>query len=917
MGADRRASVLSADELEARREALGASADLAALAHRLAEGAAPLLARSPIIPSAKALLSADGGICPDDGTTLAFDPWSPTSHRCPFCGGSFAGERHDRAWARFQHLWLAERAATLAALTAFTGHAGAAARATELLSAYASSYFQFPNRDNVLGPSRLFFSTYLESIWLTNYLAAANLLRECGALPDDLAGGVGVLAEEAANLIGEFDEGLSNRQTWHNAALAAIAIWFEDEELLTRVVQGPTGMLAHLVQGFGEDGMWYEGENYHLFALRGQLTAMGWARQAGVDLLEDPGLAARLRAALRAPTLSALPDHTFPARKDSRFGMSLAQPMYLELWEVGLARLADDRDPLWSWLRELYTVPAPEAGVFDSYLHEAGQPAPPGPRTRADLSWWAMLEMVPALPETPEPWSPASVLLDGQGLAILRDGARYASLECGRFGGGHGHPDRLSLSLHADGRHWLADPGTGSYVTPDLAWYRSTLAHNAPRLDGRSQPAGNASCDAFDTGDGWAWTRGRFGDLTRTVVAGPYLVDVVELSGADERTLELSWHPEGQVEVVTPGGWTPDALAQPLVENVERFTGRTVDGVVLRIHAEDGATLSIHLRFEGELLRATGPGRPGSGRRMPFYVVRTRGRAARIVAVLESTRAAPTVRAVTTEGEVVAVELAGGTHRHAVTPEGWQVSTESETVRLGGFRRAAVVTRPLIDLNRPARAEGRALYVASPPALDGTLDGFDASAPLGLDYEDQYRRSEEPYAGPEEFSATVLANWDVEALYIGFDVVKAETIVRPDDAPPLRLDNDPDDIHADGAQLYLRPDHDGPVYGFLIALSSDDGRIRVSRASGCAGDPAMVTGAWQPTGTGYSLSLQIAPPDWHPRGGDVVAFDVLINEAHPGRLRRAGQLAWSGGGGWVYLRGDRQPVESFGTLELA
>ena len=32
------------------------------------------------------------------------------------------------------------------------------------------------NRDNVLGPSRLFFSTYLESIWIGNYLAAATLL---------------------------------------------------------------------------------------------------------------------------------------------------------------------------------------------------------------------------------------------------------------------------------------------------------------------------------------------------------------------------------------------------------------------------------------------------------------------------------------------------------------------------------------------------------------------------------------------------------------------------------------------------------------------------------------------------------------------------------------------------------------------
>src|SRR5438067_8823672 len=32
-------------------------------------------------------------------------------------------------------------------------------------------------------------------------------------------------------------------------------------------------------------------------------------------------------------------DFTFPARKDSRFGISLAQPAYVEVWEVGLAHL--------------------------------------------------------------------------------------------------------------------------------------------------------------------------------------------------------------------------------------------------------------------------------------------------------------------------------------------------------------------------------------------------------------------------------------------------------------------------------------------------------------------------------------------------------------------------------------------------
>ncbi len=908
--------MLSASELDARRELLGASTDLAALARRLGSRAAPLLERQPIVPATKALLSVDGGVCPEDGAALEFDPWSASAHRCPRCGRMFAGERHDRAWARFQHLWLAERAATLAALASVVGHDGAAQRAAELLSAYASSYFDFPNRDNVLGPSRLFFSTYLESIWVANYLAAATMLRESGRLDDRVAEGVSVVAEEAANLIGDFDEGFSNRQTWHNAALAAIAVWFEDEELASRVVHGPTGMLAHLVQGFGEDGMWYEGENYHLFALRGQLTAMGWARQAGVDLLEDERLAVRLAAALRAPAVTALPDHTFPARKDSRFGMSLAQPMYLELWEVGLARLGNADTDLWGWLRELYAAPAPRAETFDSYLHEAGEHSPAGPRARADLSWWALLEMVPALPAAPAPWAPGAALLEGQGLAILRDGTRYASLECGQLGGGHGHPDRLHLTLHAEGHHWLADPGTGSYVSRDLFWYRSTLAHNAPRLDGRSQPPGDARCEAFDVQPGWSWARGRYGDLTRTLVAGAYLLDVVELNGAEERTLELPWHPAGRIEVVTAGGWAADQLDDPFLAEVERFTGPAAEGVVLRAEAEDGASLTLVLRFEGELLRANGPGRPDRGERATFYLVRARGRAARLIAALESTRGAPALRSVSVAGEVIEVETASGVDRHRATPDGWAITGPGGAVLLGGLRRPVAAPKPLIDLNRPSRVTGAAPHAAAPPPLDGSLDGFDASEPMPLDHEDQYRRSEEPYGGPEEFSATLLANWDRDGLYLGVDVVKAEVVPRPDGAPPLRLDNEPDDIHADGVQLYLRPDAQGPTYGFLVVPSDDRGGIRVRPTTGSAGTPDMVTGAWRPTGTGYSMTLLLAPPEWSPRSGDVLGFDFIVNEAHPGRLRRAGQLVWSGGGGWVYLRGDRQPDGAFGVLEL-
>jgi hypothetical protein len=909
--------VLIASDLDGRRELLAESEDLAELVRRLAERTARLIRDRPSIPRMKALLSVDGGFCPDDGTVLDFDPWSPHDHRCPRCGRSFRGERHDRSWARFQHLWLAEQAATLASLAALTGHEGAAEQASSILGEYAESYFEFPNRDNVLGPSRLFFSTYLESIWIANVLAAATLLREAGLADESTIAGVNAVADEAANLIGEFDEGLSNRQTWHNAALAAIAVWFEDEELATRIVEGPTGIVAQMLQGFREDGMWYEGENYHLFALRGQLLALGWASGAGADLLADQALADRLASALRAPAITALPDLTFPARKDSRFGVSLAQPMYLELWEVGLARLGEKSSDLWGWLRSLYRAPAPRAAAFDSYLHEAGLPAPTSSRTRRDLSWWALLEMAPDIPDAAPAWDPGSTLLDSQGLAILRDGGRYASLECGLYGGGHGHPDRLHLTLHAAGCHWLADPGTGSYVNRDLFWYRSTLAHNAPRLDGVNQPSVDAWCGAFDVQGTWSWARGSFAELARTLVAGPsYLLDVLELSGTIDRMLELPWHLAGEVEVVSPGSWVADELADEFVSGTERMDVPAGSPVTLRARKGEGS-LTLHLLFDGDLLRATGPGRPGGGgpERMTFYLARVRARNARLIAVLD-TSTPPRVRAVTADGPAILVETVAGTDQHLQTTEGWEVSGQDGVVHLGGARRQRAETRPLIDFDRATPPHAVAAHLREPPALDGGLGDFDRIEPFLLDHEDQYRRSEEAYSGPEDFSATAYMGWDSDAVYLGVDVVKADVVYRAADVPPLRLDNEPDDIHSDGLQLYFRPDADGPTYGFLVVPADDEGGIRVHIAAGCSGDPGMVTGAWRPTESGYAMTLAVALPDWSGRPRDQIDFDLIVNEMLPDRTRRVGQLVWTGGGGWVYLRGDRHPVDRFGVLEL-
>ncbi|PYP23408.1 MAG: hypothetical protein DMD55_17075, partial [Gemmatimonadetes bacterium] len=890
--------MVTAEAVAARRAEIAQAPDLTALLARLTERAAPLLERRPIVPPLKALLSSDGGICPDDGTALLFDPWSPNQHHCSRCGKTWAGERHDRHWARFQHLWLAERAAHLAALQALGGSDAAGVRAAEILRAYARSYWQYPNRDNVLGPSRLFFSTYLESIWILNYLAAAMLLRESGHLDEATSRGVGQVADEAANLIGEFDEGFSNRQTWNDAALAAIAVWFEDDDLAKRAIEGETGLLAHLMRGFGRDGMWYEGENYHLFALRGLLTGAAWARAAGVDLGAEPALAARVRAALLAPALTALPDLTFPARKDSRFGVSLAQPMYLELWEIGLATCGmrdagtGMRDVA-SWLQALYRVPGVVPEVFDSYLHDAPVERIPHPASRISLSWWSLLEMLPELPSDAPPWVPGSALLDSQGLAVLRAGERYVSLECGPLGGGHGHPDRLHLTLHADGVHWLPDVGTGSYVARDLLWYRSTLAHNAPRLDGASR-GGNAMCETFDAPGDWGWTRGRNGDVTRTVVAGPaYLLDIVELASREDHLLELPWHFQGRGDVVTRGRWEDAELQDEFTSRAQRFAPETKGPITLEL-AADSRPLTALFLLEGELLRAEGPGLPGSGTRAPFYLLRARGRSVRFVTVLEPIGAAAFVRGVGVKGSVIEVETTSGVDRHSPSPLGWEVTAPARRVRLSGARDPEPPFQPLIELDLPQPAVGAALRVDRPPALDGTGDGFDTSEPLRLELEDQYRRSEEPYSGPEDFSAIAHVGWDDEALYLAVEVTKPDLCFRAAAAPPLRLDNEPDDIHSDGVQLYLRDLEGGDVSGFLVVPEVEGGRldgggVRVRGAGESPGAPRSVHGAWRRTEQGYRITLAVAWPEWQrAHVGGQVGFDLIINEMLPGRERRAG-----------------------------
>ena len=246
-----------------RSRASVARSELAPLADSLAVELATVYERPLFVPNEKALLSREGGRCPRDAAMLEFDPFSPQEHRCPICGEVYTGEFHYRFWIYWYQLWLIERAlhgALFAALDVtepsgtFSPH-DAATFASRVLTCYADQYSRYPNRDNVLGPTRLFFSTYLESIWLLNLCIALDLLETHDPKFTELGGRIrDRIIEPSVTLIASYDEGASNRQVWNAATLVAASQMLGRDDQVERALFAPGGIAYHLENGLLADG---------------------------------------------------------------------------------------------------------------------------------------------------------------------------------------------------------------------------------------------------------------------------------------------------------------------------------------------------------------------------------------------------------------------------------------------------------------------------------------------------------------------------------------------------------------------------------------------------------------------------------------------------------------------------------------
>jgi hypothetical protein len=242
----------------------------------------------------------------------------------------------------------------------------------------------------------------------------------------------------------------------------------------------------------------------------------------------------------------------------------------------------------------------------------------------------------------------------------------------------------------------------------------------------------------------------------------------------------------------------------------------------------------------------------------------------------------------------------GRIHLHRASDDGWEIELErGDPVRLRGLAEPPDEEPPA-----PPRFEAPAARiprVQAPPALDGTTAGFPTDAPLLLDREDQFRRTEDPWPGPETFSARAFLAHDGAVLYVAVEVTAPEPWFRPADLPDPEWENENPDIHSDGVQFFVESNGS---YGWLLVPVPDGTGVRVSGVRGTDGVPEMIAEArWEPSATGYVVTFAVDVPGLVQPD---MSLDVCVNRRGTGRERRWGQLAWSGArGSRLYLAGDR------------
>lgn len=451
-------------------------------------------------------------VCPIHNVTFTFRWDHPTAHYCAACGKEYRGvSRYNWGWVNFVHAANQGFLMNCMYLYLATNEPCYAEYIRDMLLDYSNMYPGYMVHDVWRKPSeahsgKMFGQSLDESVWFSYaaraYVAVRETLTEaqCQKIERDL------FRQAADLLLRRRDFG--NWQVWHNCGLVALAIALRDDRLISVALDDKQcGYHTLMAKHVYPDGWWNEGSPiYHFYPLGAIVMTADAVRCRNIDLYNE-----QLYNMFASPVRGVYPDLTFPAHNDGWYGESLIAQA--GLYEVAYARFGDSlfRDVLAQCYR---------------FVSRKGGYALLNPETISPAS---------------KPLRQMSFRFPDAGFALLRSDDATVVMKYGPHGGGHGHPDKLSISIHDGTKELLSDFGTSAYGAPDYTrWYRKTLAHNTVTVDGQDQAATTGNLMAFDSRPDGGMIRASADSAYRNVKMSRSL----KLSGAKLTDLFVCQSPE-------------------------------------------------------------------------------------------------------------------------------------------------------------------------------------------------------------------------------------------------------------------------------------------------------------------------------------------------------------------------------------
>lgn len=593
--------ILNPEELEAIRQKIDTQDWAKAALDDLIEKAGEYL--SIVIPDRKGQWMHYYA-CPDDGTSL--QTLSDTEHLCPTCKKVYTGEPYDSVVIRNRHMAITQGAIDLGLAYHLTGQQKYGDAAKNIVLAYADRYLTFPFVDkdgkpgDKGGAGRVFCTVLNESNWLTQIswaydLIAADLTEaeRNHACKDMLL--------PAGHIIRNNRPRIHNIHCWMNSAMGCAALCAGDGDLAHYAIQSEYGIINQFEKGILNDGFWYECSwGYHFYTMNAVWPLVEGLRHIGIDVYTD-----RYKSLFDAPLDFAFPGLYLPALNDSGQGRSLTNT---ESYEIAYARWGDPR----------------HAGLLEKT-----------DRTNRLALCFGKAEL-----ESEPPEKTVSVNFPDSGMAILRDGTSedptVVSLDYGPHGGGHGHPDKLGISLFGAGHELAPDPGSIQYSVPlHLEWFKTTLSHNTILVDQQPQAPCTGELHTFDIRDDIRIASASANDAypgvqfkrTIALLNNGIVLDLVDLSSEDEHTYDWVFHCKGAFSSLLP--FTP---SKPLgtehgyqhVANPQ--TTQTNDTWQAHWSLDDAHVTLVQTHSNNtEIFAGVGCGNPPS-EKLPMVISRRRGK---------------------------------------------------------------------------------------------------------------------------------------------------------------------------------------------------------------------------------------------------------------------------------------------------